>query len=93
MKQLSLTAALAHCQAGRTRQDRKQAGLRELLGEEKKIVYQVEFTGSITYQGPTLRLYTATGSRRKIETEKMRETEKGTQAKRLTDRQRDNKKW
>ena len=38
VKQSSLTAALAHCQAGRTRQDRKQAGLRELLGEEKKIV-------------------------------------------------------
>ena len=33
----------------------------------------------------------ATDSRRKIETEKLRETEKGTQAKGLTERQRDKK--
>lgn len=59
----SLTAALSHCQAGRTGQEGRQAG----LGKKKKIVYSAGLTGSAVHLGPTLRLCIATVSRRQRE--------------------------
>lgn len=64
----NLTKSLAHCQAGRTGQEGMRVGLRELLDKEKKIVYSAGLSGSIILLGPSLRLCTATGSRRETET-------------------------